>query len=93
MISGPKLMLHVKEDEHLVMANSSTSVMDKITQNVHLVRLEHVFIMKPSGSELTPKVREVSEVFVESGDPRGQIFMCSAKLSLNAYIYSLHSPF
>jgi hypothetical protein len=28
--------------------------------------------MKPSGSELTPKVMGVFEVFVESGEPRGR---------------------
>jgi hypothetical protein len=33
----------------------------------------HLFIViKPSGSELTPKVREVFEVFAESGEPRGR---------------------
>lgn len=60
--------------------------MDKITQNissVHLVRLEHLFITKPSGSELTPKVREVFEVFVESGEPRGRNTAMLARLLWN----------
>jgi hypothetical protein len=37
------------------------------------MQLDNAFVYyESSGSALTPKVREVFEVFVESGEPRGR---------------------